>query len=332
MVKRIASVILTVILISMFWLNVCSANIVIDGRSNEQAWVDSYGEILVSSKDVSNCAVEFASFATKVDYDNSIIYFSFKVIVDGLVDESTSHGVSVDVNNSGAVRITRDSVSEYNTVYYSYDAALCEYSSTDFCVETAIGIKHGIDTVYDIKVQFIDGNGDYSNEYSVSLPQPPVEETTTLIFTEPYFSQSEEYTESKTTAVKTTEKKTTAKRTTTRKATTERTTVQKTEKLTVKQTEKTTKAPKTTKETKDTTVKIVTVYVLVTAKTDKETTAEKTEQIAVSTETQSINDNDDTFKVRKEIAYIGVAVLLIVTFGVCVMVNMSHDKNDDDKN
>ena len=333
MTKKVIAIILTVIYTFAFWLNAYSANIVIDGIAKERDWVDSFGEVAVSSKDISNCAVEFASVARVTDYSNNIIYFCFNVIVDGALDETTPHGVSISVNNAEPVRVTRDSVSEYDTVLYSYNAAVYEHSSTDFCIETALGIKHGIDTVYKIEVQFIDGNGDYSNSYSVSLPEPPTQEATTDYYPESTAGNTTDYTECKTTSPKTTVKETTRKQTTTRKETTVRTTVSKTEKLT-SQSEKPSKTEKLKQET---TVKIVTVYVPVTAKTTAESVTETLqaehtlEEYDTGTENKNETDDSSSFKIRKEIAYIGIAVMFVVTFGMCVLINMNYDKKSDNK-
>lgn len=323
-------IILTVIYSFVFWLNAYSANIVIDGIAKERDWVDSYGNVAVSSKDISNCTVEFASVATVTDYSNNIIYFCFNVIVDGAVDETTPHGVSIAVNSAEPVRITRDSVSEYDTVLFSYTAAIYEHSSTDFTVETALGIKHGIDTVYKIEVQFVDGNGDYSNAYSVTLPEPPTQETTTVYYPEATTAPDNSYTESKTTEKSTTVKETTRKHTTTKKETTVRTTAPKTEKLT-SESEKTTKVKnKTTKAREETTVKIVTVYVTVTDKSPAESVTEKADTEAYTSDNHAENassaTDNSTFKIRKEIAYVGIAVMFIVTFGICVIINMNYDK------
>ena len=330
MAKRVIVIILTVIYSFAFWLNVYSANIVIDGIAKERDWVDSFGNVVVSSKDISNCTVEFASVATVTDYSNNIIYFCFNVIVDGVVDETTTHGVSIAVNSAEPVRITKDSVSEYDTVLFSYTAAIYEHSSTDFTVETALGIKYGIDTVYKIEVQFVDGNGDYSNVYSLALPEPPTQETTTARYPETTTVPDNGYTESKTTAKSTTAKETTRKHTTTKKETTARTTVPKTEKLT-SESEKTTQVKnKTTKVREETTVKIVTVYVPVTDKSTAESVAEKADNEVSASSNHAENENsandNSAFKIRKEIAYVGIAVMLIVTFGICIIINMNYDK------
>ncbi len=332
MAKKVTVIILTVIYIFVFWLNAYSANIVVDGIAGERDWVDSFGEVAVSSKDISNCAVEFASISSIADYSNNIIYFCFNVIVDGVVDETTPHGVSISVNNAEPVRITRDSVSEYDTFLYSYTAAVYEHSNTDFSVETALGIKHGIDTAYKIEVQFIDGNGDYSNAYSVTLPEPPTQETTTAYYPENTTAPADSYTESKTTAKSTTVKETTKKHTTTKKETTVRTTVPKTEKLTSEPENITKKQSVTTKFRDETTVKIVTVYVPVTDKSPTESVTEyvQTENLVSYENSGNTNDSNDnsTFKIRKEIAYIGIAVMFIVTFGICVIINMNYDKSN----
>ncbi|MBR6619265.1 MAG: hypothetical protein IKK85_02870 [Clostridia bacterium] len=332
MAKRVTVIILTVICCFTFWLNVYSANIVIDGIAKERDWVDSFGEVAVSSKDISNCAVEFASVASVADYSNNIIYFCFNVIVDGIVDETTPHGVSVSVNSAEPVRITRDSVSEYDTVLYNYTAAVYEHSSTDFSVEAALGIKHGIDTVYEIEVQFIDGNGDYSNAYSVTLPEPPTQETTTAYYPENTTLHADSYTESNVDEKSTTIKETTKKYTTTKKETTVRTTVPKTEKLTFEPDNITEKQSKTTKLHDETTVKIVTVYVPVTDKLPTESFTENVQAEATASSDNAENANsvsdNSTFKIRKEIAYVGIAVLFIVTFGMCVIINMNYDKNN----
>ena len=333
MARKGRAIILIVMFGLAFSLGVLGAGVEIDGRTNERAWVDAPGTVLVSSGDISNCAVEYAAVTTITDYDNSIVYFSFRAIVDGSIDSTTPHGVSLSINNGEPVRITRDGVSEYDTQLYSFTAALCEYNKTDFCVEAAVGIKQGIDTVYSIRVQFIDGNGDYSNAYSISLPEPPTEETTTAYYAQTTEQQTDYYTESKTTERKTTEKKTTTKKqTTTRKPTSERTTKEttvretKTAKTTV---QRTTAASKTTKSQQETTVKIVTVYVPVTD--DVSTVAATQSTSSVTAAATESGTDDGSFKIRKETAYIAVAVLAVVTFGVCVMVNMSYDKNSDRK-
>ncbi len=329
MAKKVTIIILAVIISLTFFLNAFSVDVIIDGRANERAWVDAPCTVLVSAKDISNCDIEYAAVTTIVDYDNCIVYFSFRAIVDGVIGADTLHGVSVDINNSGAVRIKRDSVSEYDAVYYSYTAALCEYNQTDFCVEAAVGIKHGIDNVYSIEVQFIDGSGNYSNVYSVSLPEPATEETTTYyqLETTDYYTESK-HTESETTEKKTTEKKTTGKPVTTKITTTERLKSEKTTavKTTKPATQKVTALPETTSaKPKDTTVKIVTVYVQVTDASSA-TSLSETHESSESAAEAAASTDDGSIRIDKELAYAGVAALLIITIGVCALVNMNYDK------
>lgn len=337
MTGKLIAIILTVILIGSFAVFARSADITIDGRTNEREWVDSYAVTLVSTKDISNCDVEFAAVSSVIDYDNNVIYFAFRVIVDGTVDLTTMHGVSVDINNSGAVRIDHSGVTAYDTVYYSYNAAVCEYSSNSFCVEAAVGIKYGIDSVHDISIQFVDGDGDYSNVYRFDLPEPPTEEITTVSYDEETEYTEEDYTESKTTKPTTTKKVTTTKATTEKKTTLPRTTYRKTtaseitEHISVKESESFVQTkPATTHSQKNTTIKIVTVYVPVTDNGNKTESENSTVYPAVSqipgSEENAETSESDTFKIRKESAYLSVAVLAIVTFGVCVIVNMSYDK------
>lgn len=318
MAKKLIVFILSVIFAVICSLHVFSVSVVVDGNVNERAWIDTSTYVLVSATDVSNNAVEFATAAV-LSEDNYLLYLGFKVNVGGSINETTPHGVRISINNGDFIEISRQGVSAYDTSLYNITAAVQEYSSTSYRVEMSLGIKYGLDNVDSIRVQFIDGNGDNSNTYPIPLPQQQTEETTT-------YAQSETTTKKltdNTTRITTTKKETTAKRTTTERTTKGRTTAEKTTKE--KTTKETTTKKQTTKRTAESiTVKTVTVYITVpvAAESSAQTTLDETVTTAAEEETQS-----GSMKPYKELTYFGIAGLLILTFGICVMVNMTNDRN-----
>lgn len=323
MLKRICIILIVISLLAVsFAFSVDGLNIKIDGLADEKVWLDCHTQVLVSNRDDSNNDISFALANVLYDEENHRVYLSFKANVDSVVYSPSSetsepveflHGIRINVDNSGFVGVSHNGVEAYDSNLYYIEAAVSEYNSSAFGVELCLGIKLGLHTLRNIKVQFVDGNGIPSNAYTLSLPPLPSEETTTA------YQCDFEKTEKETTTKYNTTRITTVRQTTERTTKPERTTVLKT--TAVKTTKEKTTKLRTTKA--KTTAKVVTVYI-----TEPEYIETTVNEATVSEQSSEQALQEKTYK---ELKYAAAAGLLILIFGLCVIINMLNDKSKSEK-
>ncbi len=265
-----------------------------DGFLNETEWKNAQPIVLVTKSDAANCDVENGIVYIFCDEPTDRIYIGFKVKLTDYVDESNYYGASVSVGSVDFIKITQNGISSYDTDKFSVEAKISAYSQTAFSVEAVIGVKYGLSAVDTVKVRFIDAEGVPSNVYTVKLPYNTVTESETAQSQQPITDSglSDENFDN-TTKVKTTAPKTTKPKTTKRK----------------------------TSETydKDNLTKAPTV--------NKEVSSQANQLPQEETTVLTVRQ----VKMQKGFTYAAVTALILLALGICVAVNLAHDKDKKKK-
>ncbi len=319
-------------MLSGFCFCMTASSIDLDGILSETDWRNKEPEVIVSLSGESNCDAYFATVSVLTEESSNRLFFGFKVKVPEFREESVNYGVAVRINDDEFVYLTPAAVSNYNNDKYSFEGTVRATSQTDFTAEVAVGVKYGLFTVENIEVRVVDADGEPSNVYTLNVNEIISEPET--VIDSPELIQPPDYTTAKN---PTTEKQTTAKKTTT---TQENTTKKSTS------TKKTTVAPEgenelqpTTQKTNITTKKTIK---FTTKPTDISVPSESTE-IAESYQisfpywletTCHIPEGAETtvltvrqLKMQKGFSYAAVAALILLALGICLVINIKHDKD-----
>lgn len=311
------------------------ASIDFDGIMSETDWRNVEPEIIVNLSGESNCDVYFATVSVLSEESSNRLIFGFKVKVPTFDEESVNYGVAVKINSDEFVYITPDTVSEYDNDKYYFEGVVNATSQTDFTAEVAAGIKYGLFTVNNIEVRVLDSDGEPSNVYTLNVGEiitqaetaiqtPPLEGVEVIV------PADNPTTQKQTTAKKTTTKK----ETTTKKPTTQKSTTTKKIKTTVEEYD----LPPTTRKLKSTTHKSIkttndtTNYIIDETtnivETNRTTTFpywyETTRRIPEGEETTVMTVNQ--LKIQKGFSYAAIAALILLALGICVVINLKHDK------
>lgn len=332
---KLLSCLLIVFMLSCFAFGFTSSSIDFDGIMSETDWRNIEPEVIVSLSGESNCDVYFATVCVLTEESSNRLIFGFKVKVPGFAEDSANHGVAVRINNDEFVYITPDTVSEYDYDKYHFESVVNATSQTDFTAEIAVGVKYGLFTVDNIEVRVMDSDGEPSNVYTLNVGEIITQPQT--VVQEPQFEAVEVIVpaESPTTQKQTTTKKTTTKATTTKKPTTQKeTTTKKTtvadEELDLQPTTKKQKdtTNKSTIKTEDTTSNYIVEESTDIVETNQTTSFpywyETTRRISDSEETTVLTVNQ--LKLQKGLSYAAVAALILLALGICVVINLKHDK------
>lgn len=331
---KILSCFLIIIMLFGYCFGFSASAISLDGIMGESDWRDVEPEVIVTLSGESNCDAYFATVSVLTEDSSNRLFFGFKVKVPELFEDSTAYGVAVKINSDEFVYITPDNITDYDIDKYSYEGVVHAASQTDFSAEIAVGVKYGLFTVDNIEVRVIDAEGEPSNVYVLDVDKIIPEPETTTDFYEPVGMDRVDTTKKTTTEKQTTAKKTTTKKETTKKATTKKSTTQK--KTTVV-TEAEYDLLTTTKKAKSTTDK--------TVKTTRSTTVAESIDVVESVQTTSypywsdtahrIPEGEETtilttrqLKMQKGFSYAAVAALILLALGICVVINLKHDKDN----
>lgn len=299
---------------------------------SETDWRNIEPEVIVSLSDESNCDAYFATVALLKDESSNRLFFGFKVKVPEFREDSAVYGVAVRINDDEFVYLTPEAVSDYDNDKYSFEGTVQATSMTDFTAEVAVGVKYGLYTVENIEVRVVDSDGEPSNVYTLKIDEIISEPETIADYRE--IIQLPDYTTAKKTA---TEKQTTANKTTTTKEyTTKKPTITKktTDPYEEFELPATTKKKKATtqKSTKTTTMPIE-VYTpsesIASAESDQTTSfpywLETTRRIPDDVETTVMTVRH--LKIQKAFSYAAVAALILLALGICLVINIKHDKD-----
>lgn len=329
MLRIVSALIPIVILLSQLSLLVNAKSVEIDGYATESPWQDLEPQVLVSGEGKSNCEVTFALVTCFVDELSNSIYLAVKACTSGTqLTPQTSHGVMVNVDNSGFVEITHAKITEYDNFNFAFEGAVSEYNPNDFCAEIRVGIKYGLEKLNSIELRILDGNGVSSNVYQVDLSLLHAEETTTAPIGLQEETTAKSATEKYTTGISETDEVTGTKYNYTTpdrsKRTTERTTEK--EKTTREKTTRFVTAAKTKEPKKTATqaapVQIVTVYI-----TEQTVTNLASENEKVSSG-ETVTVSQDRFSEYKELKLAGIIALIVLIFGVIVMVKTQNGRRE----
>ncbi len=305
---------------------------------SENDWRNIEPEVIVTLSGESNCDVYFATVSVLAEESSNRLLFGFKVKVPGFVEDSANYGVAVRINNDEFVYITPDTVSEYNSDKYYFEGVVCATSQTDFTAEIAAGIKYGLFTVDNIEVRVFDSDGEPSNVYTLNVGEIITQaetaiQTTQLDAAEQIVPAQNPTTQKQTTAKKTTTKKvTTTKKPTTQKTTTTKKTTAAEEEQDLQPTTKKTKTTKykTVRTTQITTTDYITYDSTGIVETNQTTSFpywyETTRRIPEGEETTVLTVNQ--LKIQKGFSYAAVAALILLALGICVVINLKHDKDN----
>ncbi len=321
MAKRLLSIILIVILCFACIISVKSAFVEIDGYVNERAWHSAQTQILVSGSGISNCDVDFATVQVLLDEDNHLVYLGLKARLSTAVPdlEAKGYGVRISINGGEFVEFTSLSSDDYDLDSYNYTVGFSSSDGARYNAEILLGVKYGLEALESIEVRFIDGFGVPSNVYEVALPELLSEQTTSadLLNTTSLTSKPQNTTDS----ISTTRKTTTSKVSTTKQRTTARTT-------SAKSKVSKTKAEKTSRQINNQTAsaKTVVVYVTVTEPSYSESQNTVSEKSSAAAQASQNQNAQTVSRPNKVLAYLGVAALLVITFGVIVVVNINAER------
>lgn len=323
-------------MLSCFAFGFTSSSIDFDGIMSETDWRNIEPEVIVSLSGESNCDAYFATVCVLTEESSNRLIFGFKVKVPGFAEDSANYGVAVSINNDEFVYITPDTVSEYDYDKYHFEGVVNATSQTDFTAEIAVGVKYGLFTVDNIEVRVMDSDGEPSNVYTLNVGEIITQPQT--VVQEPQFEAVEVIVpaESPTTQKQTTTKKTTTtkatttKKPTTQKATTTKKTMAADEELDLQPTTKKQKdtTNKSTIKTEDTTSNYIVEESVDIVETNQTTSFpywyETTRRISDSEETTVLTVNQ--LKLQKGLSYAAVAALILLALGICVVINLKHDK------
>ncbi|MBQ8027683.1 MAG: hypothetical protein IJ261_06160, partial [Clostridia bacterium] len=181
----------------------------------------------------------------------------------------------------------------YNVEEFSLESAVSAYSSAAYSAEVELGVKRGVDSIDTIAVRFIDADGSPSNIYDVDLYDGALYEED--------FSAYSTHT-SCTNSVKPDNKvATTAKR--------------------VKNTKKPTE--KVTEQSEYVNVDSISEYFEYNTANTNLSVNDTGEETTVLTQKQ--------LNLQKAFSYAAVAALILLSLGICVAVNVAHDKRESER-
>ncbi len=334
LIKRNCIIILSVMLILACAVNSTAASIDIDGYVNERNWMSVTPQILVSASGISNCDVDFATAQVLFDEDNNVAYIGIEARFNTKVDEDATdeysqpvlpqYGVALSVNYGPFIKLINGYTDEYDLDLFSYTADFSLVSGLRMGAEIALGVKMGMDTLESLRVQVIDGNGEPSNAYELDLP--PLQSELTTVTNEPEKATQSQVrtTKNSTTRITTTRPTTTTtgRYTTAKPATTLRpSTVTAAERRTstsafaaISVEAVTTAAPV-----------VITAYITLVQPQIFETSGTDAVSVQANETTEPVIGG---FAGNKIAAYLAVAALLVITFGVVVVVNMNAEHNE----
>ena len=306
---------LVVSLLTAFILIVCSvftvSAIKIDGFLDDKEWKLVDRNVLFSSSDVSNGNVRFGVMYVIVDEENDKLTLGFKATLTESISPGADYGAGVSFDGGKFIYVRLSGVSEYDTSKYGVDGSVGSTHDMSFSAEVVVSLKYGLDSADTIAVRFVDGNSVPTKVYSFALDefvQQPTGET--LVTTAPVVvtENTESATTSKTTKTKTTKPKTTKQKTTKQKSTKPKTT----RKQTTEQNY--THSPET---------EIAEEIFLVTDESSVVPYSDNAEETTVLT-LRSLN-------IQRGFSYAAVALLILLAFAICVMINLKHDKKNSGK-
>jgi len=327
-------------MLSGFCFCFTASAITLDGIMSESDWRNFEPEVIVSLSGESNCDAYFATVSVLTEESSNRLFFGFKVKVPEFSEESSDYGVAVRINNDDFVYITPAAVTEYNNDKYNVEGTVQATSQTDFTAEIAVGVKYGLSTVDNIEVRVVDSDGEPSNIYALDVNEIIPEPETTIdspefIQVPNYITSKKTTTEKQTTAKKTTTKKLTTKKYTTKKSTTTKKTTAVEEEIELQPTtqKKKTTIPKSTKPTQKTTEIYLnenTEFIESYQTTSFPYWLETTRRIPEGEETTVLTVRQ--LKMQKGFSYAAVAALILLALGICVVINLKHDKDNKKEN